>query len=564
MACRRAATAQGLRPCAPSGLSALPLLQHGFVPKPWADGLRPLHPPTAAGRQPNRCATVPRPELLRRAFSFVEVILAIGLAGVVILVAAAAFRTATGSIGLMTRTSEENRLLRSGIIAALDDLDHWSSDADPAFPHGRAYAAFRNVSDDGLNRLADAGPINEHGNNRRPFRRVDFANAARDLDADGRIDAWESWRDDPNWVVPHDPAAWYRGHLLPNARPVRFDISSQVRYRAPAMDGNRRFDSWMYSPPSGNTGLWGGYNFRIPGWWNPRLCFGDYANMANSSTDPADYDAGLGLGTGIQEARLRGSRGSLMQALLRELGPVGMVNYLPPGNLLQFLRPTTNLYSGGPNWDRGEIPWMLDAPRVQQGSGDWQTGTAVPAGRRLDLAEALAFLGGYHATDAASAMADRALVLGTSLRADYPFATLHSAARRGWLDQFTTEPQRAYVRSQVAHAAAELLRNDTSLLPLGLSGQSGVDLSHPADRPTMALSSYRYRFRSGEVCNLAVTLNDPRSGRTTVVGFTATGTTYRGARQLWALRTWGQDFGADGRLQPSGLQRPAMGDWYAP
>ena len=52
-------TAQGLRPCGPSGLSPLPLSQLGFVPKPWADGLRPSYPPTAARRQPHRCATGP-------------------------------------------------------------------------------------------------------------------------------------------------------------------------------------------------------------------------------------------------------------------------------------------------------------------------------------------------------------------------------------------------------------------------------------------------------------------------------------------------------------------------
>jgi RNA-directed DNA polymerase len=50
-------TAQGLRPRGPAGLPPRPLSQLSFVaaaPKPWADGLCPLYPPTAARRPPHR------------------------------------------------------------------------------------------------------------------------------------------------------------------------------------------------------------------------------------------------------------------------------------------------------------------------------------------------------------------------------------------------------------------------------------------------------------------------------------------------------------------------------
>jgi hypothetical protein len=51
---------RGFAPTAQAGLSPLPLSRLGFVtaaPKPWADGLRPLYPPTTPRRQPHRVAT---------------------------------------------------------------------------------------------------------------------------------------------------------------------------------------------------------------------------------------------------------------------------------------------------------------------------------------------------------------------------------------------------------------------------------------------------------------------------------------------------------------------------
>jgi hypothetical protein len=503
-------------------------------------------------------------------FSFVEIILAIGLASLVILTAASGFRAAMQSMTLLNRTSEENRLLRSGIIMALDDLDHWSSDADPAFPYGHAYASFRNVSDDGLTKLPDV-PVNDHANNRRLFRRVSFQTALRDTNADGHIDMADTTSHDPNWQLPHEPASWYRGHLLPNARPVQLELYNPSRFTAPWQDrsiaSNQRTASWNWCPPPPAALPTGSYRPRTPNWWNPRLCFGDFANFANTSCNPSDYTAGLaGLTMTAADAALRGSRGAQLQALYRDLGPIGLATYVLPGTMLQYLRPTTHLYDGsGLNYDRGEVPWMLATPKLPQGAtGDWQTSTSVPGGARLDFLEGMGFFGSLYATDLTAAMMHRVVLYGTQIRADQnPMSTLHAAARRGWLDGMDQEPAKAYLRCPVARTAAEAYRNTTSLLPLGLTNQPSIDLEAPSDRPSMSMSSYRYRYRGGDLCNLAVTLSDPRTGRTILIGFSAVGTTFRGARQLWALRTWGQDFSGS-QLTTTGAAMPAMGDYYAP
>jgi prepilin-type N-terminal cleavage/methylation domain-containing protein len=71
--------------------------------------------------------TTPR----RAAFTLLEMMIAIALSLVVVYTAFAGLRVASQTMTLCNRLSVENGLMRVGFIAALEDLDHWSSYDSP-------------------------------------------------------------------------------------------------------------------------------------------------------------------------------------------------------------------------------------------------------------------------------------------------------------------------------------------------------------------------------------------------------------------------------------------------
>ena len=108
------------------------------------------------------------------------------------------------------------------------------------------------------------------------------------------------------------------------------------------------------------------------------------------------------------------------------------------------------------------------------------------------------------------------------------------------------------------------MRNNTYLVPADLSGNpnpwSGDRVS---TLPLLRTSNFRFRYNGGDICNLAVRIEQPSSGRIQDYGFSVLGTTFRGARQHWALRTWEMTIANDNSLQlATGSGKPAMGDYY--
>ncbi len=67
----------------------------------------------------------------RSAFTLLELMIAITLSMLVIYSAFAALRVATQTLTVCNRLSAENNLLRTGFLAALEDLDHWTTYDDP-------------------------------------------------------------------------------------------------------------------------------------------------------------------------------------------------------------------------------------------------------------------------------------------------------------------------------------------------------------------------------------------------------------------------------------------------
>ncbi|MDA3961348.1 MAG: prepilin-type N-terminal cleavage/methylation domain-containing protein [Planctomycetota bacterium] len=68
----------------------------------------------------------------RRAFTLIELTIALGLGLLVAYAAYAAFNTASQTIATVNRLALENRLMRAGYIAALEDADYWLHYDDPA------------------------------------------------------------------------------------------------------------------------------------------------------------------------------------------------------------------------------------------------------------------------------------------------------------------------------------------------------------------------------------------------------------------------------------------------
>src|SRR4051812_21712343 len=68
---------------------------------------------------------------MRRAFTAIELIIAIALGTVLCLTAAATLRTSLAAVGVANRLSLENGMLREGIATPLDDLDWWTTFDDP-------------------------------------------------------------------------------------------------------------------------------------------------------------------------------------------------------------------------------------------------------------------------------------------------------------------------------------------------------------------------------------------------------------------------------------------------
>ncbi len=519
---------------------------------------------------------MPNPMLL--AFTLIEVILAVALSAAVLLAGFTAVRTAARTIANLNQVSRETAMLHSGVMAAIEDADFWNSEANPEFPYARAYNGFRNVDAAGA-RLADnadsqatGAPAYEsanHGNNRRLFRRVDFTTGSAE---------------DPNWMQPHDPRGWFRNGFLPNNRPIQvwpWPRAGVISYKS---HSNNNLDSNWTVGATASIG--------IPPSWTPRNLGGDYADLANSGYDPSSSP----------EAAFRGSRARLMEGTFRELGPVGLSAYMPIGTMSWYLRPTTNLY-GAPvgdntrNFDKGEIPWTLDRPKFfsvgtaaapntttwsEANDGNWMSTvekttensqiTAVRHFNRLNLIEGLPVGSAFYVRDHLMLEYNQAVMYGTRVSDEptKPWAKVNASARRGYSQEVVGDD--TYYRasgtsgeSWLTGPGARDYSNETWLNPALPTSATSIGSADRSGLPTLRFWTYRFRWRGSDRCNHAVIVQDPETQRTVALSFSLLGSSYRGARQHWALATWGQRLSTTThRLESSMLSSPAIGDNYVP
>ena len=508
-----------------------------------------------------------------RAFTLIEVVLAVALSTAVLLAGFTAVRSAARSIANLNQVSRENALLHSGVMAAIEDADFWNSEANPEFPWARAYMGFRNVDANGT-RLADdadtqatgtaAYTAANHGSNKRLFRRVDRTT--------GSVE-------DPNWMLPHDARAWFRNSWLPNNRPAQL---------------------WQYTPNgaltsrstvnNNNNTNWSTTAGSIPACWTPRHVLGDYAELANplggtlQAWDPA-------------EVPYRSNRAQLFEALFRELGPVGLASYLPIGSLSWYQRPTTNLYGAAVNdvakhFDKGEIPWALDRPKFLRGNGvqttsndaddgKWLTTvetttqaanlTAVRHYNRLNLVEGLMVANQNYPRDLLSMQLVHALLYGARVHDEptMPWSRITDAVRRGYSQEaIGALAYQGFANANVSWLTGQVAqenRNETWLNPALPSGSASPGDADRGGLPTLRYWTYRLRYRGADTCNLAVIVQDPETRRTVACSFSVLGTTFRGARQHWSVTTRGFVLSpTTHRLVTSAPSPAAIGDVYAP
>lgn len=509
---------------------------------------------------------MPGPVTLRRGFTLIEVMIAATLMIAIITMAMIAMRTAAKSIAVLGALRAENRLLRQGITAGLEDLDFWHSDANPDYPYLKGAmsapyvdAADRIVGSD--SRLAKA---------KRPFRPVTFGVGLS-----------------PAGLLPHDPATWYRNHLNSNCRPkVPNGHEEAWRWRENYVgDANRGITAkgywngtWSEAYGAINRDRDLGDSIMIPAGWTPRWIHGDYALVANagSEMDPATAADPL--------MRMRGSRPHLVMRIFRELGLMGVYEYLPAGSIALVQEPSSGLATqtaGTPARRIGEIPgetadsimskaFMVDAI----GTAPLAYGGAAEGDQRGFLWQSLAFISGSGDSDMAMSQSqvigasfgsyaqdleslnrrDRPAFLSTRIEwSDYSDQWIFPSVAAAICYPFTRLSTENYTDAGLVRTGRQRYSSRISLQPLGRADETGSlePEASSAAQPRLRLSTFRWREQGRRMAECRVEVGNPERGFRMTIPLTALGTTWRGARQHWAV--------AAARR----TDLPAMGDRHA-
>lgn len=137
--------------------------------------------------------------IARKAFSLLELTVAIALGAVIVSTAFSAFHVAQGFIATGNRLADENAILRAGYAFAVDELDTWSRMADPAV---QSRASDR-VSDAPTTAFAELGGPAGSSANETIVNLVD----------NRPTEDWWHWRD------RHDPDPLGKWHTWRNVEP---------------------------------------------------------------------------------------------------------------------------------------------------------------------------------------------------------------------------------------------------------------------------------------------------------------------------------------------------------
>jgi len=134
----------------------------------------------------------------RRAFTLLEVLIAITLSIFMVITVYSCFRVATATVTSCNRLSLENRLLAAGVVLALDDLDSWNDLDDAVDPLRQTLRTSPT-----LGMPAGSFPDGAQSARAQPF--TAFAQSWTT-----GLAAVPTGSYDQGWLA-HDPKTWYRG-----------------------------------------------------------------------------------------------------------------------------------------------------------------------------------------------------------------------------------------------------------------------------------------------------------------------------------------------------------------
>lgn len=144
---------------------------------PSGEAMKPILPP------------LPRPT---RAFTLIEVVVALGLGLIVVLTLYAVFRSVVSATAYTSRLARENQLLRAGMQGGLEEVDFWTAQDDPDHP------PLRDGAGDPGEQLGRASAT-----------QPGVAEPFNDLDGDGHRDVREPFTNLPGGSSLWDPGEWF-------------------------------------------------------------------------------------------------------------------------------------------------------------------------------------------------------------------------------------------------------------------------------------------------------------------------------------------------------------------
>lgn len=281
---------------------------------------------------------MPMTSIPRRAFTMIELLVAVGLGSLVVLVAVAGLRSAAGAVTHANRLSLDNALLRAGYLEAQDQLDFWTNLDDPT-DSGRQQLRQRN-NNAGMPflpmRSAFVLPNGGTGSGTPRLlspRTVPGSPVQAEIWPRAKTTFTDSaWEGDVGWDptyawAPHDPRTWYRGNLCDKKQ------------------------EWLNIEPDRPQGDW-----KVPvlNRTYPQLLFGRYALFTNSEENPTFYAFSIDAGEQVMgdvpapDDRLRNItyQGSAphrwyerqVRGLFTALGFAAMCEYLPPNAIYYYHR----------------------------------------------------------------------------------------------------------------------------------------------------------------------------------------------------------------------------------